>query len=127
LKKGQDPDIWITELQNEESENDNNQEVAFFSGQFKGKCRNCVAIGHKARDCKSKTNQNGDQNSGITTIFRKIRLMALIALIIINQVILRVIVSKLRINPTITVVQVKMTVKDKEFLIPKMFHLQQSP
>jgi hypothetical protein len=50
--------------QNEESENDNNQEVAFFGGQFKGKCRNCGAIGNKAKDCKLKTNQNGGQNRG---------------------------------------------------------------
>jgi hypothetical protein len=39
----------LNEKQNEESENDN-QEVAFFGGQFKGKCRNCGAIGHKAKD-----------------------------------------------------------------------------
>jgi hypothetical protein len=31
----------LNEKQNEESENDNNQEVAFFVGQFKGKFRNC--------------------------------------------------------------------------------------
>jgi hypothetical protein len=28
----------LNEYQNKESENDNNQEVAFFGGQFKGKC-----------------------------------------------------------------------------------------
>jgi hypothetical protein len=39
----------LNEKQNEESENDNNQEVA-----NKGKCRNCGAIGHKTKDCKSK-------------------------------------------------------------------------
>jgi hypothetical protein len=33
----------LNEKQNEESENDNNQEVAFFGGQFKGKCQNCGA------------------------------------------------------------------------------------
>jgi hypothetical protein len=31
---------------NEKSENDNNQEVAFFGGQFKGKCQNCGAVWH---------------------------------------------------------------------------------
>jgi hypothetical protein len=41
--------------------------------------------------------------------------MALIALIVVNQVILRAIVSNWRINPTVTVVQVTMTVKDTEF------------
>jgi hypothetical protein len=44
----------LNEKQNEESENDNNQEVTCFGGQFKGKCRNCGAIGHKAKDCKLK-------------------------------------------------------------------------
>jgi hypothetical protein len=42
----------LNEKQNEESENENNQEVAFFGGQFKGKCRNRGAIGQKAKDCK---------------------------------------------------------------------------
>jgi hypothetical protein len=40
----------LNEKQYEESENNNTQEVAFFYGQFKGKCRNCGAIGHKAKD-----------------------------------------------------------------------------
>jgi hypothetical protein len=44
----------LFEKKNEESENDNNQEVAFSDDQFKGKCRNCGVIGHKAKDCKSK-------------------------------------------------------------------------
>jgi hypothetical protein len=61
----------LNEKQNEESENDNNQEVAFFSGQFKGKCQNSGAIGHKARDRKLKTNQNGGQNSGNHNNFQK--------------------------------------------------------
>jgi Reverse transcriptase (RNA-dependent DNA polymerase)/gag-polypeptide of LTR copia-type/Zinc knuckle len=48
---------------NENNENGNNHDVAFFGGQFKGKCRNCGVIGHKARDCKNKFRQNGGQNS----------------------------------------------------------------
>ena len=46
------------------NEDEDNQDVAFFGGQFKGKCRNCGVIGHKARDCKSKSYQNGGQNGG---------------------------------------------------------------
>ena len=46
------------------NESEDNQDVAFFGGQFKGKCRNCGVIGHKARDCKSKLCQNGGQNGG---------------------------------------------------------------
>jgi hypothetical protein len=61
----------LNEKQNEESENDNNQEVTFFGDQFKEKCRNCGAIGHKAKDCKLKTNQNGGQNSGNHNNFQK--------------------------------------------------------
>jgi hypothetical protein len=61
----------LNEKRNEESENDNNQEVAFFCGQFKGKCRNCGVIGHKAKDCKLKTNQNGGHNSGNHNNFQK--------------------------------------------------------
>jgi hypothetical protein len=61
----------LNEKQSEESENDNNQEVASFGGQFKGKCQNFGAIGHKATDCKSKTNQNGAQNRGNQNNFQK--------------------------------------------------------
>jgi hypothetical protein len=61
----------LNEKQNEESENDNNQEVAFFGGQLKGKCRNCSAIGHKPEDCTLKTSQNGVQSSGTHNNFQK--------------------------------------------------------
>jgi hypothetical protein len=54
----------LNEKQNEENENDNNQEVAIFFGQFKGKCQNCSAIGHKAKHCKLNSNQNSGQNRG---------------------------------------------------------------
>jgi hypothetical protein len=60
----------FNEKQNEENENDNNQEVAFFDGQFKGKCRNCGVIGYKVKDCKLKMN-NGGQNSGNHNNFQK--------------------------------------------------------
>jgi hypothetical protein len=61
----------LNEKQYKESKNDNNQEVAFFGGQFKGKCRNCGAMGHKTKDCKLKINQNGGQNSGNHNNFQK--------------------------------------------------------
>jgi Zinc knuckle len=41
------------------------EEHALFSGQFKGKCRNRGQIGHKAFQCKKKSNNNGG-NSGNT-------------------------------------------------------------
>jgi hypothetical protein len=105
----------LNEKQNEESENDNNQEVAFFGDQFKGKCRNCGAIGHRAKDCKLKTNQNGGQNSGNHNNFRNMQVMALTALIVVVQVILKAIVTGRKINRTVTVVQITMKVKDTEF------------
>jgi hypothetical protein len=61
----------LNEKQNEESKNDKNQEVAFFVGEFKGKCQNCGSIGHKPKDCKSKTSQNGGQSSGNHNSFQK--------------------------------------------------------
>jgi hypothetical protein len=39
-----------------------NQDVAFFGGQFKGKCRNCGMMGHKSINCRNKIRQNGFQN-----------------------------------------------------------------
>jgi hypothetical protein len=91
----------LNEKQNEESENDNNQEVA--------------------KDCRLKQTKMAFITEEITTIFRKIRVMALIALFVVDQVILRSIVSNRRINSTVTVVQVTTTVKDREFLIPMLF------
>jgi hypothetical protein len=55
------------------------------------------------------------RSAEITKIFRNIQETALIALIVVNQVILRAIVSNCRINPTVTVVQVTITVKDRIF------------
>jgi hypothetical protein len=54
----------LTKKQNKKNENDNSQEVAFFGGQFKGKCLNCGVIGHKAKDCKTKFYRNSGQNGG---------------------------------------------------------------
>jgi hypothetical protein len=45
--------------------------VAFFGGQFKGKCRNCGVIKLKTKYCKSKLNQNGGQNGGNHNNFQK--------------------------------------------------------
>jgi hypothetical protein len=63
----------------------------------------------------------------ITTVFRKMQAMALTALIVVIQVILEAIVTNRKINPTVTVVQVTMTVMDTAFLIPIILHVQQSP
>jgi hypothetical protein len=46
---------------------DNSEEMAFFGGQFKGKCRNCGKIGHKSFHCKNRGNQNGNNNGGNST------------------------------------------------------------
>ena len=63
--------ITIDQLQNELNlqfeqmkgkNNDNNkkddeeEETALFAGEFKSKCHKCGKIGHKARDCREKTN-----------------------------------------------------------------------
>jgi hypothetical protein len=61
----------LTEKQNEESENDNNQEVAIFGGQFKGKCQDCVVTGCKGKDCKAKFHSNSGQNGGDHNNFQK--------------------------------------------------------
>ena len=52
---------------NTKNENEEIEEHALFSGQFKGKCRNCGKIGHKSFQCKSRSNQNGGNNGGNTT------------------------------------------------------------
>jgi Zinc knuckle len=39
------------------------EETAFFSGQFKGKCRNCGQIGHKSFQCKNRGSHNCGNNS----------------------------------------------------------------
>ena len=39
------------------------EEQALFSGQFKGKCRNCGLIGHKSFQCKNRAVNNGGNNS----------------------------------------------------------------
>jgi hypothetical protein len=74
------------EKQNEESDNDNDQEVTFFSGRIKEKCRNSGVI-DKAKDCKAKFKENDGQNGGNHNNL-KIRLMALTAFIVVKQNIL---------------------------------------
>jgi hypothetical protein len=49
------------------SDNKDNQNVAFFGGQFKGKCRNCGMMGHKSINYKNKICQNGFQNGSQTS------------------------------------------------------------
>ena len=46
----------------DENEKEVVEDLALFGGQFKGKCRNCGAIGYKAQDCKDKAQQNGTNN-----------------------------------------------------------------
>jgi hypothetical protein len=50
----------------DDTDNEDNQDVAFFGGQFKGKCRNCGMMGHKLISCKNKIRQNGFQNGSQT-------------------------------------------------------------
>jgi gag-polypeptide of LTR copia-type len=38
------------------------EENAFFSGQFKGKCRSCGQIGHKSFQCKNRGSHHGENN-----------------------------------------------------------------
>ncbi len=42
---------------NQSNENVVMEEHALFSGQYKGKCRNCGQIGHKAAQCKKKLSE----------------------------------------------------------------------
>jgi hypothetical protein len=42
------------------------EEQALFSGQFKGKCRNCGQVGHKSFQCKNRSSHNGGNNGNGT-------------------------------------------------------------
>jgi hypothetical protein len=42
------------------------EEQSLFSGQFKGKCRNCGQVGHKSFQCKNLPNHNGGNNGNGT-------------------------------------------------------------
>jgi hypothetical protein len=61
----------LTEKQKEQSENDNNQEVAFLVVNLKENIEIVVQSSIKRKDCKLKTNQNGGQNSGNRNKFQK--------------------------------------------------------
>jgi hypothetical protein len=50
----------------DDTDNKDNEDVAFFGGQYKGKCRNCGMMGHKSTNCKNKIRQNGFQNGSQT-------------------------------------------------------------
>jgi predicted metal-binding protein len=43
-------------------EANNFEEFAFFTGQFKGKCRNCSKVRHKLFQCKNQGSHNGGNN-----------------------------------------------------------------
>jgi hypothetical protein len=42
------------------------EKQALFSGQFKGKCRNCGQVSHKSFQCKNRSNHNGGNNGNGT-------------------------------------------------------------
>jgi hypothetical protein len=94
---------------------------------LKGKCRNCGAIRHKAKDCKLKTNQNNGQNRGNHNNFQKSTSNGAYCTYCCRPGHIKSNFYKLKKNATVTVIQVTMTVKDTEFLIPKMLRLQQLP
>jgi Zinc knuckle len=77
---------------NDDNENDDNQDVAIIGRWFKGMCRNCGVIGHKARDCKNKFRQNGGQNGGNQN--NSLRLKALTTLIVVSQGVTKEIASR---------------------------------
>ena len=71
----------LNEKSNEDNENVDNQDVAFFGGQFKGKCRNCGVIGHKASNFVKMAGRTADINKN----FKEIQIMAPTALIVVGQ------------------------------------------
>jgi hypothetical protein len=83
----------LNEKQNEESENHNNQEVAFLVVNLQENVEIAVKSGIKRKIVNQKRTKMAVRTEEITEIFRKIRIMAPIALIVVDQVILRAIVS----------------------------------
>ena len=53
-------------LCNQNNESKSNEEHALFTSQFKGKCRSCGKMGHKAFQCKSKNDSNDRSNGGVS-------------------------------------------------------------
>jgi gag-polypeptide of LTR copia-type/Zinc knuckle len=53
-------------LCNQNNESKSNEEHALFTSQFKGKCRSCGKMGHKAFQCKSKKDSNDRSNDGVS-------------------------------------------------------------
>jgi hypothetical protein len=68
----------LTEKQNEESENDNNQEVDFLEVNLKQNVKIMVLLRIKRRISTLCSTKMAVRTAEITTIFRKIREMALL-------------------------------------------------
>jgi hypothetical protein len=83
----------LNEKQNEESENDNNQEVAFLVVNSKVNVKIVVQSGIKQRIANQKRAKMVVRIAETTTIFKNMQIMALIALIVVIQVTLKAIVT----------------------------------
>jgi hypothetical protein len=56
----------VCNLSQSNNESKPNEEHALFASQFQGKFRGCGKIGHKAFQCKSKTDSNDRPNDGVS-------------------------------------------------------------